>query len=382
MRLASRLAELTPYLFAELNARAAAAREQGADVISLAAGDPDLPPLPHVLQALTEAIGDPTQHRYPPYDGLLELREAIARYYRRRYGVHLDPRREVLVLIGAKEGFAHAAHALLEPGTAALVPDPGYPAYASQVQLAGGSVRPLPLDPGRGWLADWGATDPRMARMVFLNYPSNPTGAVCQLADLAEAVAFCREHHLALVHDLAYGEITFDGHQAPSVLQAPGATEVAVEVISLSKTYRMAGMRVGAVVGNHELVAAMRVLKSHSDTGQFRAIQRAAVAALEGPQDHIAGDRAIYQARRDRVVSRLVELGLEPDSPGGSLYVWAKLPPGLTGRDYASMALERAAVLVTPGEAYGPSGKPYIRLSLTVPDDRLDEALDRLFRPV
>ncbi len=382
MRLANRLAEVTPYLFAELNARAAAAREQGADVISLAAGDPDLPPLPHVVQALVKAIGDPNQHRYPPYDGLLELRESIARYYRQRYGVRLDPRREVLILIGAKEGFAHVAHALLDPGSVALVPDPGYPAYASQVELAGGIVRPMPLDPGRGWLADWGAIDPGMARMVFLNYPSNPTGAVCQQADLAEAVSFCREHHLALVHDLAYGEITFDGHEAPSVLQVPGATEVAVEILSLSKTYRMAGMRVGAVVGNPELVSAIRLLKSHSDTGQFRAIQRAAVAALEGPQGHIAGDRALYQARRDRVVARLTELGLEPEIPGGTLYVWAKLPSGLSGRDYASMALERAAVLVTPGEAYGPSGKPYIRLSLTVPDDRLDEALDRLFRPI
>lgn len=381
MRLAGRLADLPPYLFADLNARAAEAQAQGADVISLAAGDPDLPPLPHVVEALTRAIADPAQHRYPPYEGLPELRAAIARHYLRRYGVRLDPDRQVLVLIGGKEGFAHAVNALLEPGTAALVPDPGYPPYANQVQLAGGLVRPLPLTRERRWLPDWGSADARAVRMAFLNYPSNPTGAVCQLGDLAEAVAFCREHRVALVHDLAYGELTFDGHEAPSVLQVPGGDEVAIEIMSLSKTYRMAGMRMGAAVGNAEIVGAMRVLKSHFDTGQFRAIQHAAIAALEGPQDHIAGDREIYRRRRDRAIEGLRLKGLDPDVSGGSLYVWARLPEGILAHDYARRALAEAAVLVTPGGAYGPSGQDYVRVALTVADDRLAQALDRLPSP-
>lgn len=379
IRLSERLRGLPPYLFADLNRKADEIRARGVDVINLAAGDPDLPPLPHVLDELERALRDPAQHRYPPYAGTEELRSAAARYYQRRFGVELDPEDEVLVLIGAKEGLAHAARAVLDPGDVALVPDPGYPVYANQALLCGAAVRRVPAGPATRYLADLGAVDPAGAKVLFLNYPSNPTGAICDLAHLAEAVAFCRRHGLLLVHDLAYGEITYDGHVAPSVLQVPGAREVAVEITSLSKTYRMAGMRVGFAAGNREAVRAIRILKSHADTGQFRAIWRAAVAALDGPQDHLEGDRRLYEQRRDRVVAGLVAAGLEPHVPGGALYVWAAVPPGHTSLSYAEAALEQG-VYLTPGTGYGPGGEGYVRLALTCDVDRIDRALDRLAR--
>ncbi len=377
-RLSKRLADLPPYLFAGLNRRADQARARGVDVINLAAGDPDLPPLPHVVAALREALDDPAQHRYPPYHGLDELRAAGARYYQRRYGVAIDPDREALVLIGAKEGLAHAAHALLDPGDVALVPDPAYPVYASQARLCGAQVRPVPLAREEGWRIRFDRIDPVGARAIFLNYPANPTGATCDKAHLAEAVAFCRANDIVLVHDLAYGEITFDGHVAPSILEIPGAMDVAIEINSLSKTYRMPGMRVGFAVGNAELVGAVRTLKSHTDTGQFRAIQLAAVAALDGPQDHLPGDRAIYQRRRDMVVAGLRAAGLDPDVPLGSLYVWAKVPAGHHSVSYVEAALDRAGVLIAPGAGYGERGWDHVRVALTCEDARLAEALGRL----
>ncbi|MBM3268403.1 MAG: aminotransferase class I/II-fold pyridoxal phosphate-dependent enzyme [Candidatus Sericytochromatia bacterium] len=378
IRLSRRLADLPPYLFAGLNRRAAEARRSGADVINLAAGDPDLPPLPHVVAALREAVGDPAQHRYPPYEGTDALLAAGARYYRRRFGVGVDPEREAVVLIGAKEGLAHAAHALLDPGDLALVPDPAYPVYASQVRLCGAQVRSVPLAREDGWMVDFSRVDPTGASVLFLNYPTNPTGATCPPEHLAEAVAFCRDHGLVLVHDLAYAEITFDGHVAPSVLQVPGASEVAIEINSLSKTYRMPGMRVGFAVGNPEVVGAIRTLKSHSDTGQFRAVQAAAVAALDGPQDHLDEDRSVYQRRRDRIVAGLKAAGLDPDVPGGALYVWARVPPGHHAVSYAELALDRAGVLLTPGIGYGRRGWDFVRVALTCDDARLEEALGRL----
>lgn len=379
IRLSRRLGGLPPYLFAGLNRKADEVRERGVDVIDLAAGNPDLPPLPHVLEALERALRDPAQHRYPPYDGTAQLREAGARYYERRFGVDLDPASEILVLIGAKEGLAHAAHAALDPGDAALLPDPGYPVYANQTLLCGATIRPLPVTRESAWRVDLAGVDPGGAKVLFLNYPGNPTGATCDRDHLARAVAFCREHSILLVHDLAYGEITYDGHVAPSVLQVPGAMDIAVEVTSLSKTYRMAGMRIGFAAGNREAVEAIRILKSHADTGQFRAIQTAAVAALDGPQDHLSADRAIYQARRDRLVAGLRTAGLDPDVPLGALYVWAAVPAGFTSQSYAEAALERG-VYLTPGTGYGPGGEGYVRLSLTCPVDRIEEALFRLTR--
>jgi LL-diaminopimelate aminotransferase len=383
IRLSKRLAGLPPYLFLALNRKADEARARGTDVINLAAGDPDLPPLPHVVEALQRGAADAHLHRYPPYHGTDELREAAARYYLRRFGVTLDPERDVLVLIGAKEGLAHIAHAALDPGDVALVPDPGYPVYANQVRLCGAEVRPIPLSRDAGWRVDLSdvdlsGVDASRTKVLFVNYPANPTGATCDLAHLADLVAFCREHGILLVHDLAYGEITFDGHVAPSVLEAPGARDVAIEICSLSKTYRMPGMRVGFAVGNAEAVAALRVLKSHMDTGQFRVVQKAAATALDGPQDHLDGDRRTYRARRDVAVSGLRAAGLEPDVPLGSLYVWAKVPAGQHGVSYAENALDRAGVFLTPGAGYGERGWDYIRVALTCPDDRLAEAMERL----
>lgn len=377
IRLSRRLKGLPPYLFAGLNRRADEVRAKGVDVINLAAGDPDLPPLPHVLEALERALRDPAQHRYPPYHGTDELREAGARYYKRRFGVDLDPYHEMLVLIGAKEGLAHAAHAVLDPGDVALLPDPGYPVYANQTILCGATPRPVPVGRETAWRIDLADVDPERAKVLFLNYPGNPTGATCDLHHLADVVAYCRRHGLLLVHDLAYGEITFDGHVAPSVLQVPGASDVAVEITSLSKTYRMAGLRIGFAAGNRDAVAAIRTLKSHADTGQFRAIQTAAVAALDGPQDHLDRDRAIYQRRRDQVVTGLRSAGLDPDVPLGALYVWAAVPPGHTSMSYAEAALERG-VYLTPGTGYGARGEGYVRLALTCEEGRIAAALDRL----
>ncbi len=377
IRLSSRLAGLPPYLFAGLNRRAEEVRARGVDVINLAAGDPDQPPLPHVVEALERALRDPAQHRYPPYEGTQALREAGARYYGRRFGVDLDSSSEVLVLIGAKEGLAHAAHAALDPGDVALLPDPGYPVYANQARLCGAQVRPIPVSRTGSWRVDLSSVDPTGARVLFLNYPANPTGATCDLDHLARAVAFCREHGILLVHDLAYGEITFDGYRAPSVLQVPGAMDVAVEINSLSKTYRMPGMRMGFAVGNRQAVDAIRTLKSHADTGQFRAIQTAAVAALDGPQDHLEADRLTYQRRRDLLVEGLREAGLDPEVPRGSLYVWAAVPAGYSALSYAQAALERG-VFLTPGTGYGPGGEGYVRLALTCEDDRIAVALGRL----
>jgi len=379
MRIAKRVEGLPPYLFAELDKRVAAKRAEGADVISLGVGDPDLPTPAHIVEALREAALDPSTHRYPSYYGMPELRQAIADHYERRFGVTLDPETEVLPLIGSKEGIAHIATAFVDPGDRALVADPGYPVYGIGTILAGGEPISLPLTAERRFLPDFDAVDvPPSTKLLWLGYPSNPTAAVAEADTLERTVRFGSDHDLLVCHDAAYVEITFDGYVAPSILQIPGAKDVAVEFGSLSKTYNMTGWRIGYVVGNAEAIRMLGVVKTNIDSGIFDAVQRAGIAALTGPQDHVEQMRAIYQKRRDLIVSALAEAGIDLEPPLGSIYVWVPAPAGKTSVDFAAELLDEAAVVVAPGTGYGPHGEGYIRISLSVPDDRLQEAAGRL----
>ncbi|MGH2572243.1 MAG: LL-diaminopimelate aminotransferase [Actinomycetota bacterium] len=379
MRVARRIETLPPYLFAELDRKVAAKRESGADVIALGIGDPDLPTPRHVVEALQEAAEDPATHQYPSYYGLPAFRMAIADWYAQRFGVTLDPETEVLPLLGSKEGLAHLSFAFIDPGDEALVPDPGYPVFGIGTMLAGGRPVPVPLSAANGFLAELSELRPTdRTKVLWLNYPSNPTAAVADLPFFERAVEFAARHGLLLCHDAAYAEITFDGYVAPSVLQVPGAKDVAVEFGSLSKTYNMTGWRVGYAVGNGEAIMALATLKTNLDSGIFNAVQRAGVAALTGPQDHVETMKAVYQKRRDAVVSAFQEIGIELEPPLGSIYVWVPTPEGRTAVAFADELLEAAGVVVAPGTGYGRHGEGYVRISLTVPDSRLQEALERI----
>jgi LL-diaminopimelate aminotransferase len=378
VRPAQRLQILPPYMFAELDRKIEAKRAEGVNVISLGVGDPDQPTPRHVVEALQEAAEDPATHQYPSYWGLPALRKAIADWYGQRFGVALDPDTEVLPLIGSKEGIAHLAWAFVDPGDEVLVPDPGYPVYAASTLLAGGTPVPLPVEADRGWAPDVSrapVTD--RTRAMWLNYPSNPTAAVAEDDLFSQAVAFAREHGLLLAHDAAYTEMTYDGYVAPSVLQVEGSREVAIEFGSLSKTYNMTGWRVGWAVGNAEAISALATLKTNLDSGIWGAIQRATVAALRGPVDPVEEMRAIYAKRRDVVVGTLNDLGWELEPPRGSLYVWFPTQDR-TSAEFCELLLERAGVVVSPGPGYGAGGEGYARISLTVPDDRLEEAMSRI----
>jgi len=379
MKVAKRIETLPPYLFAELDKKLAAKRAQGVDVISLGVGDPDLPTPEHIVEAMREAVRDPSTHRYPSYSGALAFRTTVAGWYARRFGVELDPETEVMALIGSKEGIGHIAFAYLDPGDEALIPDPGYPVYGVSTRLAGATPVPLPMPAERGFLPDLSAARvSERTKVLWLNFPTNPTAAVADLATFEEAVGFAREHELLLLHDAAYTEITYDGFVAPSVLQAAGAKEVALEFGSASKFYNMTGWRIGWVAGSAEAIRALAVVKTNLDSGQFTAIQRAAIAALEGPAEHLEELRATYQRRRDQVVGTLNGLGWSLKSPLGSCYVWVPVPAGETSTGFADRLLDDVGIFVAPGNGYGERGEGYVRLSLTVPDDRLAEAMERL----
>jgi LL-diaminopimelate aminotransferase len=380
VRVAGRIETLPPYLFAALDAKLGAKRAEGVDVISLGVGDPDLPTPPHIVRALAEAAADPATHRYPSYYGSPEFRRSVADFYRRRFGVELDPERQIMALIGSKEGLGHLSLAFLDPGDEALVPDPGYPVYGISARLAGAVPVSLPLD--RDFRPDLAAAKiTSRTKLLWTNFPANPTAAVADAGTFEEAVAFAREHDLLLAHDAAYSEITFDGYVAPSVLQVGGAEEVALEFGSLSKHYNMTGWRIGWAAGSADAIRALAIVKTNLDSGQFTAVQRAAIAALDGPQDHLDELRAVYQKRRDRVVSALNAIGWSLDPPRGSIYVWAPTIGGRTSAEMSDFLLEHG-VFVAPGSGYGAAGEGYIRISLTVPDDRLDEAMARIARAI
>ena len=378
---ADRITNLPPYVFVELSKRLKEMRLQGVDVINLGPGSPDMPPPRHVIEALHEWATRPSTHGYAGYYGLPELRQAVADYYGQRFGVSLDPEREVLMLIGSKEGLFNTSLAILNPGDVSLVPDPGYPAYSSGAHMAGGVRYALPLREEAGFLPDLDAVPSDVAhagRLLWLNYPNNPTGATAGLDFFDRAVGFAREHGVLLCHDNPYCDVAFDAYRAPSVLQVRGAKDVCVEFNSLSKTYNMAGWRVGYVVGNAEAIAALAHLKSNLDSGIFAPIQRAAVAALTGDQGWLLERNRIYQRRRDIVLDFLPSLGLRAEVPRATLYVWARLPGKEQSYDYSSRILEKTGVLVTPGSAFGEHGEGYIRISLTLPEGRLAAAGERM----
>jgi LL-diaminopimelate aminotransferase len=381
LKTAKRIAKLPSYLFADIDRQIADAQARGADIISFGVGDPDLPSPPHVVEALVGAVRDPATHRYPSYTGMPEFRAAIAAWYGRRFGVDLDPDTEVQPLVGSKEGIFHLPVAFVDPGDVALVPDPGYPVYETGTLMAGGEPATLPLSPDNDFLPDLAAVPDDVvarARVLWLNYPSNPTAACAGLSFFQEAVDFCRANDLLLAHDAAYTEITFDGYVAPSVLQAQGAMDCAVEFHSLSKTYNMTGWRIGWVAGAPEAIEALKRVKTNIDSGIFDAVQRAGIAALTGPDEHLAKTVDRYRHRRDLLCDGLKSMGIIVDPPKGSVYVWAPVPAGYGSKSFAARLLEQAAVVVTPGTGYGPSGEGFVRFSITIPDDRLEEGVERL----
>src|SRR5918997_2028341 len=379
MRPSSRLDRLPPYLFAELERKIAEKQAAGVDVISLGIGDPDTPTPEPVVEELGRAAADPGTHGYPSNRGRPELREAYAHFYERRFGVALDPATEIVPALGAKECIFNLNLAFLDAGDVALAADPGYPVYTGGPLLAGAEPVLMPLLPERGFAPDLdaiGEADRERARLLYLNYPNNPTGAVVPDGLFERAVEFARAHDVLVVHDASYTETTFDGYVAPSFLETPGAKEVGVEVFSLSKGYNMTGWRTAAIVGNADAVAAYWKLKTNVDSGMFEAVQLATAAALDaGPPAEMP---EIYQRRRDLVCDALAEIGVDVTPPKGPIYIWAPVPDGHTSASYCELVLEESAVVLSPGGAYGPNGGGFFRISLTVADDRLAEAVDRL----
>jgi LL-diaminopimelate aminotransferase len=383
MRSSKRLERIPPYLFAELERKIAAKRAEGIDVISLGIGDPDMPTFEPIVAAAERAVADPSTHSYPTNRGRPEFREAVAAFYTRRFGVELDPETEVMAAIGAKECIFNLNLAFLDPGDVALAADPGYPVYTAGPLLVGAEPVLMPLVPELQFAPDLEAIPAEAlerARLLYLNYPNNPTGAILPEGLFERAIELARRHQILVVHDNAYSETTFDGYRAPSFLATPGAKEVGVEVFSLSKGYNMTGWRCAAIVGNAEAISEYWRLKSNVDSGVFEAVQLAGAAALGPELDvHVEGMNQIYARRRDLVCDALAAAGVEVRRPKGTIYVWAPVPEGFeSAAAYCEHVLEEVAVVISPGDAYGPSGAGFFRISLTAPEDRLTEAVERL----
>ena len=376
-----RLEAIPPYMFAELERRIEAKREAGIEVISLGIGDPDTPTYRYVVEAMREAVGDPSTHRYPSNRGRPEFRQTFADFYLRRFGVEIDPISEVIPAIGAKECIYNLCFAFLDPGDVALAADPGYPVYTGGPLLAGAKAESMPLRPELGFVPDLEAIPDEQlaaARLLFVNYPNNPTGAIAPEGFFERLVELGRRHEILIVHDNAYSETTFDGYVAPSFLATPGAKGVGVEVFSLSKGYNMTGWRCAAILGNADAIRSYWRLKTNVDSGLFEAVQLAGAAALRGPREAVEEVCRIYQRRRDLVVEALGAIGVAVEPPKGTIYVWAPVPEGHSSTSFAELVLEEAAVVVSPGSMYGPGGEGFFRISLTTPDELLREALSRL----
>jgi LL-diaminopimelate aminotransferase len=383
MKPSKRLSRIPPYLFAELERKIAAKQAAGVDVISLGIGDPDRPTPALIVEAMQEAVTEPETHRYPSNRGRADFREAVSDFYVRRFDVQLDPASEIIPAIGAKEAIFNLNLAFLDPGDAALASDPGYPVYTGGPLLAGADPVPLPLVPELGFIPDLDAIAPAdlaRAKLIYLNYPNNPTGALAPERFFERVVAFAREHEILVVHDNSYSEIAYDGHRPPSFLATPGAKEVGIEVFSLSKGYNMTGWRCAAVVGNAEAIETYWRLKTNIDSGLFEAVQLAGIAALSPQADaEVASMNELYRIRRDLVCDALAKAGIHVTRPKGTIYVWAPIPAGFDSSvAYCEHVLERTAVVISPGSAYGPSGEGWFRISLTTPDERLAEAVERL----
>jgi LL-diaminopimelate aminotransferase len=382
---AARLRRLPPYLFAQIEQKIAEKRAAGVDVITLGIGDPDQPTPDFIVKEMQRRVADPSTHRYPSNRGRLSFREAVADFYERRFGVSLDPANEIIPALGAKEAIANVNLAFLDPGGIALAADPGYPVYTTGPILAGAEPVAMPLLAERGFLPDLTAIPEEVAReatLMFLNYPNNPTGGVVEGDFFERVVAFARTNDIIVVHDNAYSEITYDRYVAPSFLATPGAKDVGIEVFSLSKFYNMTGWRAGAVLGNSDLVGAYWQLKTNLDSGMFEALQEAAAVALRSDQSSVREMIAIYQRRRDTLVAALRAIGLEVEPPKGAIYVWARVPEGEDSRSFTERVLEEAAVVISPGVAFGAGGEGFVRMSLTLEDARLDEAAERISKLV
>lgn len=376
-----RIKSLPPYLFAAVDSKKREAIGKGMDVIDLGVGDPVEPTPTHIIDQLCKSAYDRTNHRYPSYSGMMAFKEAVARWYRKRAGIDLDPKTQVITLIGAKEGIAHIPFALVNPGDKVLVPSPAYPVYRNSTILAGADPVIMPLLKDNGFLPDLGAIDSntaRKAKMMFLNYPNNPTGAVATLDFFHQVVEFARGYNIVVCHDAAYLELGLDGYCAPSFLEASGALEIAVEFYSLSKTYNMTGWRIGAAAGNADIIAALGAVKTNIDSGAFQAVQWAGVQALEGPQGCVEQQKRIYEQRRGLLLEALRSMGLQADPSQATCYLWCPVPHGFTSTQFAAELIERIGVVVTPGVGFGQYGEGFIRLSLTVETDRLKEAARRM----
>jgi len=378
---AERLKQLPPYLFKEIDRKKAEIKAKGVDIIDLGVGDPDMPTPQHIIEAMKRAIDEPANHRYPSYSGMNDFREAVARWYRERFGVDLVPEREVVSLIGSKEGLAHFPLAFIDPGDIALVPTPAYPVYHIGTLFAGGESFFMPLVSKNKYLPDLKEIPESVAeraRIMFINYPNNPTAAVADLSFFEQVVAFARKYHIVVCHDAAYTEMAFDGYRAPSFLEAPGAKEVGVEFHSLSKTYNMTGWRIGFAVGNEKGMEGLGAIKSNIDSGVFQAVQMAGIEALQGNTSCVREMTQVYAERRDIMVQGLRDAGFHVTSPKATFYLWVTVPEGYGSAQVTTRLLEEAGVVVTPGNGFGGPGEGYFRIALTQKKERLAEALERL----
>lgn len=381
IEMAKRIDQIPPYLFAEIDKRKEEMRKKGIDLIDLGIGDPDLPTPKLIIERLKKAAENPKNHRYPSYEGMIEFRTAVAQWYKRRFRIKLDPGTEVLSLIGSKEGIAHIPLAFVDPGDIVLVPSPGYPVYRVSTLFAGGTPYFLPLRKENGFLLNVSQIPEsvaKKAKLLFINYPNNPTSAVAERSFFEEVVAFARRYQIIVCHDAAYSEVAFDGYHPLSFLEVEGAREVGVEFHSLSKTFNMTGWRIGFAAGHPEILAGLGRVKTNIDSGLFQAIQEAGTEALNHFDTPLPEIINIYERRRDVMVKGLRELGLEVDPPKATFYLWIQVPKGYTSAQFATALLEQAGIVATPGNGFGEDGEGFIRMALTVDEKRLKEAIERL----
>lgn len=382
MQLAKRLEKIPTYLFAEIDRKQDELVSKGVDIINMAKGDPDKPTLPRIIQTMHKAIDDPSNHSYPPYQGTKEFCEAALRWMDHRFGVKgLDPKTEIVSSIGSKEAIHNTFLAFVEVGDYTLIPDPGYPVYRTSTIFVGGEPYAMPLKADNKFLPDLNTIPEdiaRKAKLLWVNYPNNPTGAVASLDFFGELVAFCKQYDILLCHDHAYSEMAYDGYKPPSILQIPNAKDVAIEFHSLSKSYNMAGWRVGFVVGNATAIKALRQVKSNIDSGVFKAIQACAVAAYSTSVEELQSIISVYQNRRDVIVKGLQSLGWSIEAPKASLYVWVPVPPGYSSTEFVTLLLDKCGIIVAPGIGYGAAGDGFFRIALTIPEERMQEAIQRM----
>jgi len=381
MKIARRIQTIPPYLFAEIDKKKEEAIKRGVDIINLGIGDPDQPTPNNIIEKLRESVKDPKTHNYPPYAGTAEFRQAVALWYKNRFGVDLDPDKEVMALIGSKEGIAHIFLAFIDPGDFSLIPDPAYPVYKTGTLFANGFPYIIPLLEENNFLPDLEKINEEIAqraKLIFISYPNNPTAAVANKDFFEKVVKFAKKYDILVCHDFAYSEMTFDGYKANSFLEIDGAKEVGIEFHSLSKTYNMTGWRLGFVVGNEKAISALSIIKTNIDSGAFKAIQQAGIEALTGPQDNIEKMNKIYTGRRNVIINGLNKLGWNLKSTKATFYIWIPTPKNMKSIDFANLLLEKTGIIVTPGIGYGENGEGYVRIALTVDEKRLEEAIGRM----